>query len=848
MAIRLLDDLTRDVRYGTRVLFRNPLFSTVAIASLSLGIGGAISVFTVMNAVLLRMLPVADPHQLFAVAKELGPDRQYNQYSWPAFEESGNDVQGRAELAAFIHATAMQVRPDAASSAAAERGLVQLVSGEYFSVLRQQPQVGRLLHAADNVIVDGHPVAVISDPFWEEQFQRSPAAVGRQMIVNGTSLTIIGVAAPDFFGPVVSFRNPDVWVPLMMQSALRYASNASNSGDADSGKPWAPQRGMEWLNVIARVPGSEDVPSVAAALTLQHQRDAIASLTPQSDADERRRISTETVRLEPAARGISSLRKTLGGPLAALLGMVGVLLVIACGNLASLLLSRANAREREISIRLSIGASRRRVVRQLLAETLLLSLIGGGIGLLIGAWGRDLLLTMFSGTAAVDLQTAFDWRVLAFTIGLTVATGIAAGVGPALRGTRVSLAEAMKSQARSVGAAGLRGALLGKGLVAAQIAFCLLLLVLAGLFSRSMESLLRIDVGYDRDALLVARLDVRSVGYAAAERQALYRRLLERIRSLPGVVSASLSLNGPMGTSRRVSSLSVEGHTPQRDEQLLTHEEIVTDDYFSTVGLRIVEGRGFTPSDRTAGAQSTVINESMARRFFPSGGAIGKRWSYGDEIGPESRVIAGVVEDAKYLDVRQLQPNMAYHLSASTPDDVLSNLEVRTNLPPSQLTTTLKRVLSEAEPALPVYDIVPLEERLNRGITNDRLIARLTTTFAIVALLLACLGLYGTISYNVTRRVTELGVRMALGAARRDVLWLVIREAALLVLVGGVVGIPLAYVAGRSVTSLLYEVQAIDLASYGMAAIALVAVAAIAAFLPAHRASRIDPMVALRNE
>ncbi|HJR58052.1 MAG TPA: ABC transporter permease [Vicinamibacterales bacterium] len=845
--IRLLRDLTRDVRYGGRVLFRNPLFAAVAVASLSLGIGGATSVFTVMNAVLLRMLPVPDPHELYAVTKVLGPERQYNQYAWPAFERARNEVAGRAELAAFISTTTMQVRPDAGAYTAADRAMVQLVSGEYFPVLRQQPQAGRLLQPTDNVTVDGHPVAVISDTFWEQHFRRSPAAVGKQMIVNGASLTIVGVTAPDFFGPIVSYRNPDVWVPLMMQAAVRYASNASNSGTADPRKPWAPQNGIEWLSVIARVPEPANVGALASVLTLHHQRDALADLTPQSSEDDRRRISTQTVRLEPANRGISPLRQNLGGPLAALLGMVGVLLVIACGNLASLLLSRANAREREMAIRLSIGASRARVIRQLLAETLLLSVIGGGLGLLIAAWGRDLLLTMFSGSAIIDLDTAFDWRVLAFAFAVTLVTGVAAGVGPALRGTRVSLAEGIKTQSRSVGA-GRRGALVGKSLVAAQIAFCLLLLVIAALFTRSMESLLRIDVGYDRDALLVARMDVRSVGYSPEERQALYRRLLERVEAIPGVVSASASLNGPMGTSRRISSLTIEGYTPQPDEQLLTFEEIVTDGYFDTVGLRILEGRHLTAADAAPGARTTVINQAMAKRFFPAGGAIGKRWTYGDLIGPESRVIVGVVEDATYLDVRRALPNMAYHLSGATPEDVLSNLEVRTSLPPSQLVATVKKVLSEAEPALPVYDIVPLEVRLNRGISNDRLIARLTTTFSVVALLLACLGLYGTISYGVTQRVTELGVRMALGAARSDVLWLVIREAAILVAAGVLVGIPLAYLAGRSVTSLLYGVRAMDVASYGVAIAALFAVAGFAAFLPAHRASRIDPMVALRKE
>jgi predicted permease len=840
----LLDGIRRDLRYGARILFRNPVFSIVAIASLALGIGGAVSVFTVMNAVLLRMLPVPNPQQLFLVAD--GGEWEGRRYAWPEFEQLRNELQGEAELCAFTTATGMQVRPHSNGSTA-DRAFVQLVSGEYFTVLRQQPQVGRLLQPEDNLRVDAHPVAVISDAFWERHYGRSAAAVGREIVVNGASLTIVGVAAREFFGPIVSIRNPEVWVPLVMQSALRYASNASDSNTADVRKPWPPQRDIAWLSVLARLTDPEEAASIAAALTLHHQRDALSRLTTPTD-DERRRIASESIRVDPAVRGVSRLREDLGRPLTALLGMVAVLLAIACGNLAGLLLSRASARDREIAIRLSIGASRARVIRQLLAETLMLAAAGGALGLLVAAWGRDLLLTMVSSNTTIDLDTAFDWRVLGFAVGLTTIAGVAAGLGPAIRSTRIPLAEAMKAQSRSVGVTGVRGARVGRILVAAQIAFCLLLLVLAGLFSRSMRSLMDIDVGYDRDALLVARVDVRSVGYAPDQRQALYARLLEASRSMPGVASASLSLNGPMASSQRISSLRVEGYEPPPGERIRTNEEIVTDDYFATVGLEIVEGRGFAPGDRVAGARSTVINQAMARRFFPAGGAVGKRWSHGDPIDSDSQVIVGVIEDAKYLDLRGAAPNMAYSLSASRPEEVLRNLEVRTSVPPSRLTDTLKKVLAETEPALPVYDIVPLEVRVNRGISNDRLVARLTAAFGVGALLLSCLGLYGTISYGVSRRVTELGVRMALGAARADVLWLVLREAAVLVLAGALVGIPLAYAAGRSAGSLLYGVRALDPAAYGIATAALVLVASLAAFLPAHRASRIDPMAALRKD
>jgi predicted permease len=632
----------------------------------------------------------------------------------------------------------------------------------------------------------------------------------------------------------------------MMQHTLRYSANASSSTPADLRQPWPPQDLIQWLNVFARVPPGHEA-AVSAIMTTQYQREDTARLD-AGDAEGPARIAQQRVNLEPGSRGTSRLRTDLTTPLYVLLGMVGVLLIIASGNLASLLISRANAREREMAIRLSIGAGRARLVRQLLAETMLLAAVGGVLGLLLAAWGRDALLSMFAtGAATVDLDTGFDWRVLGFCVATTLLTGLLAGVGPALRTARVSLADAMKAQARSVGATA-RGALIGKSLVTAQIAFCLLLLVLAALFTRSMQSLMQVDVGFDRSAVLVARVDVRSTGLPADRRQALYERILERIQAIPGVQSASLSLMGPFGGGQRTSGLSVEGYTPQPDERMLTNEEYVTDRYFETVGLEILEGRNFNLSDRVPGGRSTIVNQTMARKFFPDGGAVGRRWSYDATIDAESPVIIGVVQDARYTNLRGSTPLMVYHLSAARQDEVLSNIEIRTGMNPTNLIPAVRKALTEVEAGLPVFDMVPLDDRLDRGAANERLVANLTTAFSAMALMLACLGLYGTISYGVTRRVTELGVRMALGAARRDVLLLVIREASILDAVGALIGIPLAILASRGVESLLYGVGASDPLSYLVAAAALIAVSAFAAFIPAHRASRIDPMVALRKD
>jgi predicted permease len=839
----------KDLRYGVRVMRRSPLVSAAAIGSLALGIGGAASVFTVLNAVVLRALPVSNPQQLYS-ARKATRDGGSPRFSWPAFEDARNAVAGRAELCAATGVMGMQVRlagADAAEPAA--RLDVQLVSGEFFDVLRQQPRAGRLLTPSDNEAGAAEPAAVISDAYWARQFNRAPDAVGQELLVNGTSFSIVGVSAPRFFGPILGARNPDVWIPLALQPRVRYAANASTSDDADPRKPWMTQRGIEWLLVFARVARPDDVPAVSAAWTVLHQRDAEARPRP-GEADARARVAAERVVLSSAARGESSLRRDLQSPLVVLLSIVGVLVAIACGNLASLLLARASARDREIAIRLSIGAGRGRLVRQLLTETLLLAAIGGGLGLIGAAWGRDALVAMLAGNGGtMDLDTGFDWRVVAFVVALTVATGIVAGLTPAVRGTRVSLADALKLQARSVGAGGgPRNVLLGKALVAAQIAFCLVMLVVAGLFIRSMRSLLAVDVGYDTPHVLVARLDVRSMGYGDTQRQALYARVLDTVRSVPGVDSASLSMNGPLGQSQRTSSLGVEGYTPAAGERIQTNEEVVTEDYFPTVGLRLVEGRLLGPDDRLPERRTTLINETMARRYFGGASPIGKRWNYGSDIGPDAYVIAGVIEDAKYVSLRGAAPNMAYRLSAAAPDEVLASLEVRTRMAPAQLAGPVRQALAGAVPDLPVFDVAPLEQRLDRGVTSERLIAQLSGVFGALALLLASLGVYGTISYGVTRRVSELAVRMALGAERRDVLWLVMREALLLLAAGGVVGLALAGLAGRSLRTVLYEVPPMDPVAFGASVAVLALVAGAAAWLPAFRASRIQPMAALRQD
>ena len=846
----MFTELLRDIRFGARLLRRSPGFTFTALVSLALGIGGATAVFSLVNAIVLRTLPVPDPQQLHMVEVQ-APGQDYGKIlSGPTFLQLRDAVAARhaGEVFAATSPAGMQLQPGTGETPM--RATVQLVSGEYFTALRQQAQAGRLLTPADNVNVGGHPVVVISDSYWRRRMHAAPDAIGRSVTINGGSFTVVGITQPKFFGTTLSLRSPDAWIPFTMQEVARYNANASSTDAADTRKPWPPQPNIEWLNVFVRVPQGTRLETVVDTLTSTYRREREAILPSSTSAEDRSAVQQRRVALAEASSGVSSLREGASKPLYVLLSMVAVLLAIACGNVAGLLLSRAAGREREIAIRLSIGAGRGRLIRQMLAESMLLAVAGGMLGITFAVWARDGLLALMvnvgSNTNPIDLDTAIDWRVLGFALIVSTITGLTCGILPAIRGSRVAVADSLKQASRgSVGPEGRRGLLVGKALVTAQMAFCLLLLVVAGLFARSLESLTQTDVGFDRDRVLTARVDVRSAGYSNEERLALYRRVIARLEALPGVQAASFSAHGPLNNSARISSLGVEGYTPGRDERLRTNEELITDRYFETVGLKLIEGRVFETGDRVAGSRNTIVNATMAKRFFPGQSAIGKRWSYGDPIDGDANVIVGVVEDARYTDLRQPPPNMVYRLADASPDDVLSDIEVRTSGVPGALTRSVREALTESEPRLPIIEIVPLADRIARGVSQDKMVARLTAMFGALALLLAGLGLYGTISYGISRRVAELGLRMALGADRDTVLWMVLREALSLVLVGAAIGLPLAFLAGRSMRSLLFNVRAGDPWSFAVGGLILVCVAAVAAYLPAHRASRIEPMVAL---
>jgi predicted permease len=834
-----LDEVGRDVRYAFRMFARNRGFTLVIVLTLAVGIGSSSAIYSLINAVVLRPLPVADPQELY-IAQAAEPGELQLRFSYPVVERAAGLLENRAQIAAesSIESVLIATGGAAAGASSPEPARLQLVAGDFFGTLRQRAQIGRLLGPGDNRSLGQHPAVVISDRYWSRRFGRTARVLDIELIVNGTPMAIVGVTGPGFFGATVDTETPDLWAPATMQAALRFVGGYHRSG-GDLQKPWLSQPEIAWLRVLIRVP-AERAAGAAEAMTIALQRES-----PPGTRDER----AVPVTLLPGSRGFSPMRSELTTPLIVLLLAVGLLLAIACANISSLLLARATGRGREMAIRLSMGAGRVRLIRQLLTESLLLASIGGALGLILASWGSTgLLMVLTRGEPGTGIDVRPDWHVVSLTLATSMATALAFGLLPALRSTRLPLAETLKAHTRSViGAEGHGGRLpVAKVLIAGQMTVAILLLVVAALFLRSLQALVRVDVGYDRDQLLVARIDPRSSGYTIPELPGLYNRVFESLARLPGVVAVSASTTLFSGRNR--GNFSIEGYTPGADEQMTTHKEWVTSDYFRTVGLAIQQGRAFGPDDSANSRRVSVINVTMARRYFRNQDPIGKRLSWGSSnFDADGFEIVGVVEDARYNDLRDESLNMAYVLVIQS-DRFAGNVQVRAQGNPTALTNAVRNTLRESEPRLVVGTIETLNSRIDRSIGVERLLGWLTTAFGAAALCLACLGLYGTISYAVRRRTAELGIRIALGADRVAVQWLIVREALLLVLVGGAVGLLFAFVAAQALGGLLYAAAPSDPVSYGTAAGVLVVVSAFAAYIPAWRASRVDPLAALRHE
>ena len=837
---RWVEDFAHDSRFALRGMRRSPVFATAAILTIAIGVGANTAVWSIMEALMRRALPVEKPEQLVAIKRAGLGDGGNDLISTPLLKQMQRDLGQAAQLigmSSIVRAyTTISDRPEPVGAIS--------VTGNYFETLGVSPAAGRLIAPTDDAELGASPVIVISDEFWQRRFGRDPSTIGKQVRVNGFPVTIVGVAQPGFGGLTVG--NPvDVFAPVAMHHALRMrGSNQSNNGDGE--KPWVTQAGISWMTLVARAPDGT-APRIAQSLNRTFRADREVQLA-QTDSVTRAFAMRERIELEPIPRGFSSLRTSFRDPLRALLAGVGLVLLLTCANLAGLVLARGEARGHEMAIRSSLGALSGRLARQLAAESLTLAFIGGALGLLLAQWMIRALLSLAStGTRAVPLDASLNGSVLLFAFGVTLVAGLVIGLAPALRVRGFDLYSSFKTGGRVSGSHRLP---LGRLLVAAQIALALILVTSAGVFARTLSNILNVDAGYARESVVTAQVDIRAAGYTIEQLPAAYQRLLAAAEAVPGVQSAALAMH-PLGTGqRRTSGFSIPGRKIPPNQNL-AQENFVTPGYFRTTGITLQRGREFTTADTRDAPGVIVVNESFAKHFFGTTEVLGKRIAYGngnDDPAPTDLFeIVGVARDIRQNGLRDKAPMLAYHPLAQS-QEYIQSLDVRVTGRPEPVIAALRNAIASVDRNMPVREIITVGEYLERNLSRERLVARLAGGFGILALILAAIGLYGVISYSVARRTNEMGVRLALGASPGGVSWLVLRESLAVVVIGLVVGVILWFPILNLTRSLLVGVSPHDPALLSMSIGALALVGAAAGLVPALRASRIDPIEAIRAE
>ena len=830
---RWVSDLAQDVRYALRMLRANKGFTVAAVLSLALGIGANAAVFRVIDGLILRPLDVPRPQELFVLESS---EAEESRFSHPAYLQLAAAAPD-ALLSVMTNPAIFQT----AINGVAELTTAQLVSESWFAVVGVSAQTGRLFSRGEAVAAA--PVVVISDRFWAKQFGRAASAINAVMLVNNTPRTIVGVMPAGFVGINVGTA-ADVWIPVTAQADVHYRSNAGNE-NADEAKPWIPQDGMSWLVIIGRAPTAGNA-GIWPQLSGRYQQIVADRAKQAEDPGRRERALRDHLVTRSAVRGVSIVRQQSTPALAVLMGMVVLVLLVACANLANLLLARGAARSREFALRLSIGARRSRLIRQLLTESLTLAVLGGAAGLGMAWWGgMALLSTMSAGRASPAVDLPLDWRVVVFGLGLTLVTGIGFGLLPALRLSRPELLEAMKSGGRVV-ATGRRGRLpLVKVLVGVQVAISLLVLAGALLFFQTFRNYVRLDPGFDRESVVTARFDPLLAGYREDELPGIYARLLTEAQRIPGVRSVTIGKVGPATGSATMSSVVFEGYTPAAAEDVVVHEEFIGTSYFSTLGMRLIMGRDVTSSDDLRGRKVALINETTAKRYFGNTNPVGRGFGY-DKV--DEFEIIGVVADARANGLRKSVPTLVYYPLAQNPDVYARNLYVRANGAIASVRAGLRDAVRAAAPGLAVREIVTLGELSDRTVASERMISNLAALFGLVGVAVACLGLYGTIAYSVARRTNEIGVRLALGASPSGVWWMVLRETLSLVLFGAAAGVLLMLPLSRALSSVLFGLTGRDPLTLTIASAAVVLVGVLAGAVPAWRASKVNPTSALRAD
>jgi predicted permease len=844
--VATLESTLRDLQYGLRQLRRSPGFAGVVIASLALGIGANTAIFTLIDSVLLRSLPVADPASLQFVARyqpQFGPGPLYG-YGYEEFRRIHAANPVFTDVAAYA-TTRLNVSIDGSIEPTAEGCLV---SGTLFQLLGVHAIAGRTIGLEDDQRPNGHPVAVLSDSYWNRRFGRDRSVLGRTMSVSGVPFTIVGVTPPGFFGLEVG-RAADIFVPVMMQpTVMPAAENWLGPSIARS----------FWLTIVGRLRPGVTPAQAAGALPA---RDLLDELwTKPGRPGDKPQLITERLGVTPAETGLSALRHQYSQPLVILMVVVGIVLLIACANVATLVLARGGARGPEFSMRLALGAGRGRLIRQLLIENVVLALAGGAAGLLLARWGTSLLVAFMSaGRTPIVLDLAPDPRIVAFTAAVSIFTGLLCGVIPAIRATRVDVIAGLKRQGRaqSGGTGWVRP---GKVLVVSQVALCVLLLFGAGLFVRSLQKIDAQDVGFNRDRVHVIRVeprgsDQRSVPGASERLDATYRDLIQRIEAIPGVRSASLAHFAPTSRVAYGEMLQLPSGEMTRIARMMTYPG-----YFETMGIPMIAGRDLEDRDLAASAAEVmIVNDAFVRQYVNGEPALGRRFAYRERTrehpqGFESfREIVGVVKDSRYASLKSAPEPVIYQpfLQTNTGRGQMT-LHVRTTGDDAAVVSRIREEVQRIDSAMPLFPIQTLSALVDAVLGRERLVATLATLFSLLALLLAAVGLHGLMAFSVVRRTNEMGIRMALGAARPRVLRLVMREALFLLIAGVAIGVPAAFVAGRlaasRISGLLVGLTATDPVTMAGAVAVLTCVAAAAAYLPAARAARVDPMIALRSE
>lgn len=829
-----MSSIRQDIRFALRTLAKSPVFTGVAVASLALGIGVNTALFSFVDHLLLRSLPVREPERLVLLDAKgpiAGMVVNDQAFSYPTYKDirDRNDVfeglLGRYETEVSV---TWKNQTEVATG--------EIVTGNYFDVLGLQPHLGRLLSPADDQTPGAHPVVVLGHRYWTRRFGADPAVVNQKVLINGQPMEVIGVAPPRFHGVLVG-SSMDLYVPAMMKAQITPTWNGLDS------------RRVFWLNLFARLKPGISREQAQARLARLHRSilEQEIQQIEQAPASFRERYVNKALTVAPGYRGRSWIRERMEKPFLVLLCMVGLVLLIACANIANLLMARAAARQREIAIRLALGASRWRLIRQLVVEASLLALFGGLLGVLIAVWAGDVLAGfVMSGPSSQGLGwSSPDLRTIGFTLGLSMITALVFGLVPAWKATRPSVADTLKDQAGSVSSV-VSDVRLRKGLVVAQIALSLLLLSGAGLFARSLYNLRTLDPGFETDSLVTFTVNPSLNGYAPERSFALFEQIQNALAGLPGVRSVAMSDNPVLTGNVQMFSVKVEGYQASDGENMSPDLARISPGYMSTLGVKLLAGREFTEADKKDKPKVAIINDVMARKYFGGQSPIGRRIGFGRSE-PDT-LIVGVVANTRGTNLRDENRRFVYRPYTTNEQPSSLTYYVRAAGAPQQLLPAVRREVQRIDPTLPVVELKTMDAQVSEALAVDRAVAVMSAFFGLLATALASIGLYGVMAYTVTRRTREIGIRVALGAERKAVLWLVLKEVAVMAVLGMAIGLPVSVGLARFVEAQVYGIQSADPVTLAIAASVLLAVSLLAGYMPANRAARVDPLRALRYE